>query len=206
MADDLLIVFIKNIVKGRVKTRLAADLGEEAALQIYGKLIQNTLKVSARVNADVRILFSDFIDQAIEFPGNGAFRDIQKGMDLGERMLNAFSDGFLAGYRHICLIGSDCYGISTEILTDAYKALRKQDFVLGPSNDGGYYLIGMNFLFPKVFRNKAWSTSTVLDNTLKDITGNASSYSLIPEMVDVDTKADLDQLNIDLKKYLNNAS
>jgi uncharacterized protein len=202
--DNLLIIFIKNSIKGKVKTRLAADLGEEVALKIYQKLTRNTLSVSAAVNTAILLQFSEFIDHSTGFTGNRTSMSIQKGIDLGEKMLNAFIDGFEAGYRHICLIGTDCYGINPEILTNAFNALKNTDFVLGPANDGGYYLIGMNSPFSLLFRNKAWGTSSVLENTLKDITGNGYSFTLIPELVDVDTAADLEELNIDLKKYLHN--
>ncbi|MBS0000300.1 MAG: TIGR04282 family arsenosugar biosynthesis glycosyltransferase [Cyclobacteriaceae bacterium] len=202
MSGNLLIIFIKNSIKGKVKTRLAADLGEDVALKIYKKLMDRTLRSSAPVRTDIYLLFSDYVDLPASIPGRRVTSGLQSGQDLGERMLNAFIDGFKGGYRHICLLGTDCYEISSAIIGEAFEKLTGHDFVLGPSNDGGYYLIGMNSLLEQVFINKPWSTSTVLEKTLHDIIENSCSYELLPELVDVDTRADLELLNINLKTFL----
>jgi len=139
---------------GGVKTRLARDLGKELAFKVYCKLVDNTFHQILNIPADKRILFSDFQDKKIIPDGLMASTGMQKGKDLGERMHHAFMEGFREGYHHICLIGGDCYEITGAIINEAFDRLRDYDFVIGPANDGGYYLIGMNGLADSLFLNK----------------------------------------------------
>jgi hypothetical protein len=189
---------------GRVKTRLAHDLGEEMALKVYRKLVDNTLHHIQNIPADKWILFTDFQDEKIVPDGLSASTGLQKGKDLGERMHQAFLDGFRAGYQRVCLIGGDCFEITAAIINEAFDRLHDYDFVLGPANDGGYYLIGMSHLLDRLFRNKKWGTSSVLKNTLSDIKKETSTYYLLRELVDVDTIDDFDHLNIKPENFIQN--
>ena len=202
MYENLLIIFIKNNVNGNVKTRLARDLGPWIAQRIYHKLVKATLVAAAPLKADIRLSFSENLDDYSYYRGEKISREIQSGIDLGEKMLTSFSCAFSEGYRHICLIGTDCYGINPGILNHAFETLQNKDFAIGPSNDGGYYLIGMNFLFKDAFLNKSWGTGSVLEETLTGIRDAGFSYGLVREMVDIDTKSDLDLMNIDLKNFV----
>ncbi len=199
---DLLIIMIKNSIKGKVKTRLARDIGEELAIEVYQKLLEMTFSATRPMPVDQWVLYSDFIDDHDIWSDNNYKKGIQEGENLGDRMLNAFKNGFDEGYQHICIIGSDCYLLDTETLIEAFDKLRSYDFVLGPSTDGGYYLLGMNKLYKVVFQNKQWSTSAVLKQTLKDINDQSFSCFLLKEFTDIDTKADLDLLKINLKDLL----
>jgi rSAM/selenodomain-associated transferase 1 len=202
LQEDLLIIFVKNPIRGKVKTRLAADLGKDTSLKVYKKLIDITFRAIEPLRMDKWILYSDFVEGFSDSLDKRTSKGIQQGDDLGERMMKAFTDGFNAGYRHICIIGSDCYDIHPEIIQGAFKFLHKYDFVIGPSTDGGYYLLGMKYLFEDIFKNKRWSTSSVLDSTLQNIRKHSYSYFLLQELTDIDTKADLELLKIDLKKFL----
>ena len=202
MKEDLLIIFIKNPIKGSVKTRLAADLGDDVALEVYKKLIEITFQAIEPVEGDKWVLYSDFIEASFDSPDGNIVTGVQQDGDLGQRMLQAFARGFSAGYQHICIIGSDCYNIRPEIIQEAFRRLLSYDFILGPSTDGGYYLLGMNSLFEDVFINKRWSTSNVLRTTLQNIRKNSYTYYLLEELTDIDTKADLELLKIDLKTFL----
>jgi len=193
---------IKNTIKGKVKTRLAVDIGENLALEVYQKLLEMTLSATIPLHVDQWVLYSDFIEQNDIWQGYNYKKAIQEGKDLGDRMMNAFKNGFKEGYQHICIIGSDCYLLDTKTLRKAFDKLKSYDFVIGPSTDGGYYLLGMNKLYKKVFQDKQWSSSKVLEHTLHDIKHQSFTYFLLKEFTDIDTKADLDLLKIDLKDLL----
>lgn len=204
LSDDLLIILVKNPVLGKVKTRLALDLGEEMALRIYRKLVDNTMHHIQNLPADKWILFTDYQDEKIVPDRLSATTGLQKGKDLGERMQRAFLDGFRAGYHQICLIGGDCLEITAAIISEAFDRLHDHDFVLGPANDGGYYLIGMKRLLDRLFINKKWGTSSILKDTLSDIEKDNSSHFLLKELVDMDTLEDFEHLNIKPENFIQN--
>ena len=116
---------------------------------------------------------------------------VQQGMDLGERMHNAFAAGFADQYRSICIIGSDCYELTPAIINSAFLVLKQQEVVLGPATDGGYYLLGMNNFYPDLFRNINWSTASVLAQTLQAAENNKLKVAFLPTLTDVDEEKDL---------------
>ena len=183
----LLIVFVRNPAKGRVKKRLAASVGEEAALQIYQQLLEGLAAVLREVEVQQEVHYSDFIPEQDLWGGKE--KRLQEGEDLGERMAGAFQKGFQEGYRQIVLIGSDLPYLSPQDLQAAFSALDKHDYVLGPAEDGGYYLIGMKSLNSKLFRNKSWGSSSVLQETLEELQND--SLFLLEERRDLDTYEDL---------------
>ena len=183
----LLIVFVRNPAKGRVKKRLAARVGEEAALQIYQQLLEGLAAVLREVEVQQEVHYSDFIPEQDLWGGKE--KRLQEGEDLGERMAGAFQKGFQEGYRQIVLIGSDLPYLSPQDLQAAFSALDKLDYVLGPAEDGGYYLIGMKSLNSKLFKNKNWGSSSVLQETLEELQND--SLFLLEERRDLDTYEDL---------------
>ena len=106
-------------------------------------------------------------------------------------MKNAFVAGFETGYTSICIIGTDCYELTAEIITEAFEELESADAVIGPATDGGYYLLGMNKPHVDVFNNKKWSTETVLKETLDDFEALELIYVKLDALNDVDTEDDL---------------
>ena len=193
-SDSLLIIFYKNPVAGRVKTRLAATLGESRALDIYLKLAAHTRSVSEATPFDKIVFYSDAIDPADEWPGEKFMKALQQGNDLGERMSNAFREAFHREYRFACIIGTDCAGLTRDIIRNAFEALEESDAVIGPAQDGGYYLLGMKRLLPHVFENKQWSTPTVFDETVRDFRSMGLSYETLPVLRDVDREDDLPEM------------
>ena len=183
----LLIVFVRNPAKGRVKKRLAVSVGEEAALQIYQQLLEGLAAVLREIEVQQEVHYSDFIPEQDLWGGKE--KRLQEGEDLGERMAGAFQKGFQEGYRQIVLIGSDLPYLSPQDLQAAFSALDKHDYVLGPAEDGGYYLIGMKSLNSKLFRNKSWGSSSVLQETLEELKND--SLFLLEERRDLDTYEDL---------------
>ncbi len=185
---QLLIIFVKNIKLGKVKTRLAKTIGDEGALEVYTQLVQITEKATKTIDVDKLIYFSDTI---INTKWKMVNKKVQIGNDLGERMHNAFYDGFKQGYESIVLIGSDLPEISAAIILNGFAALEQKEVVFGPAEDGGYYLIGMNSLNPMLFENKPWSKNNLLAITLQELSQENIAFSLIEMLNDIDTFEDL---------------
>lgn len=201
MNQKAVIVFQKNLVLGKVKTRLAVDLGKEETLDIYRQLIDATYKaLQALKNTEIFIFFSDYLE---ELPSDVPFNFtgyIQKGNDLGERMLNAFTDIFKKGHESIVIIGTDCPYLNKEILNNAFKILEKNDVALGPAKDGGYYLLGMKTVIPELFENIPWSTDKVLELSVDVIRSKKLSFRLLPYLSDIDTREDWENYKVFLEK------
>jgi hypothetical protein len=188
MSKKLLIIFVKNIKLGKVKTRLAKTVGDENAFTIYKALVEVTEKATSTINVDKRIYFSDaIIDE--KWPND--YKTIQKGANLGERMSNAFHDGFDDGYTKIVLIGSDLPNITKNVIHEGFRSLIQNDIVFGPAEDGGYYLVGMSKFHKCIFKNKAWSTPNLLEETLAELKQKKIEVSLIETLNDIDTFEDL---------------
>lgn len=191
MNKELLIIFYRNPELGKVKTRLAASVGDEKALAIYLRLSAHTREVSENLTMDKSLCYSDFADSEDNWPLAKYKKEIQTGRDLGERMKNAFASGFELGYQKIVIIGTDCFELTAEIIKQSFERLDHHDAVIGPALDGGYYLLGMKKLIPEIFRNKAWSTESVCTETMKDLERLNLVYSLSPPLRDVDEVKDL---------------
>lgn len=192
MQKNLLLVFVKNPELGKCKTRLAATIGDEKALTFYRNMLQHTKPIVEDVQADKQIHYSAYIDQDDIWPNDGDFsKQLQESGDLGDKMKAAFKAGFEAGYERVSIIGSDCYTITSTIINGAFRALESKDAVLGPSTDGGYYLVGMQHLIPEIFESKNWSTESVTPDTIKDFETQGKSYELLTALTDIDTEADL---------------
>ncbi len=114
----------------------------------------------------------------------------QEGNSLGERMANAFDTVFSRGYRKAIIIGTDCIEISNDLISKAFQSLSKTEVVLGPSKDGGYYLIGLTKIINKIFDGIQWSTKQVLTQTLDNLMAIDQSYQLLETLRDIDTIRD----------------
>lgn len=187
---NLLIVFTKNIELGKVKTRLAKSIGDEAALDVYKQLVEITERETIAVsNTDLHIYYTNFIDQN-HWPEATKF--IQVDGDLGDKMGQAFQHGFSLGYDRVVGIGSDLPDIRSNIIEEVFTALKNTDTVFGPATDGGYYLLGMNQFYPSIFTNKPWSTDELLNVTITELEHEQCSIRLLQEFNDIDTLEDLE--------------
>ena len=191
MDTPLLIIFTRNPERGKVKTRLAAATDDDFALGIHEKLLEITKKAAGTCGGDVAVYYSEHFPERDIFSGTGAAVFVQKGKDLGLRMLNAFRQAFLDGYKRVVLIGTDCPGLSAGILRDAFSLLEMNGAVIGPAEDGGYYLIGLRALLPELFTGKRWSTPHVCEEALDALENNGVNCALLPELRDIDTIEDL---------------
>lgn len=188
MKKNLLIVFVKNIILGKVKTRLAKTIGDVGAFTIYSELVNITKQASQQVDVDRYIYYSDVI---IPSKWEGDKKFVQEGDHLGIKMQKAFKNGFEEGYENIILIGSDLPKISKKIIDSGFESLATNTLVFGPAEDGGYYLIGMSKMNASIFENKPWSQSELLDVTLAQLREQQQTVGLIEPLNDIDTFEDL---------------
>lgn len=184
-----LIIFVRNPVLGKVKTRIAATLGNEKALAVYKCLLAHTCRIVSGLEVSNHIFYADGVTQNDIWEGVEKYEQV--GNDLGEKMNNAFVQLFDKGFRKIVIIGSDCMELSADILDLAFEKLDIFDMVIGPAKDGGYYLLGMNAPHLDVFENIDWSTNRVLDQTMQIMHRNNLLIRLLPELNDVDKAEDI---------------
>lgn len=168
MSKNLLLIFTRNPELGKVKTRLAQGVGNENALEIYKTLLKHTRDVVIQVDCVKRVGYSVMVREEDLWDSAQFEKFEQQGGDLGARMHDAFDNGFLDGYEKVLIIGSDLYDLRPAHIQEAFAALDNNDAVIGPAQDGGYYLLGMKTLVKAVFYNKKWGGDTVFKDTMKD--------------------------------------
>jgi len=186
---ELLLIFTRNPELGKCKTRLAATIGDVAALQVYKFLLEHTAKTTEGLTAKKVVYYSEEIWKEDVWDNAIFEKKLQQGIDLGERMYNAFKTGFKDGFEKIIIIGSDLFDITPQDLEMAFGLLDTTDFVIGPAEDGGYYLLGMKIAKPSLFTDKAWGTGTVLRDTLKNL--EDENHQLLKTKNDVDVYEDI---------------
>lgn len=184
-----LIIFVRNPVLGKVKSRIAATRGEENALAVYKYLLQHTKIITAGLSVTKFVFYTDEITTNDLW--NGYEKCLQSGNDLGERMSNAFEYLFEKGFTKIVIIGSDCFELDEKMISNAFLKLNENEIVIGPATDGGYYLLGMQLPFKNLFENIVWSSDSVFNETIKQIQQHKLSLYLLPELSDVDEEKDI---------------
>lgn len=189
-SKDLLLIFTRNPELGKCKTRLAATIGDEAALDVYNFLLRHTFDITKNLNTAKQVWYSEEIWDDDIWEDTYFDKRLQQGEHLGIRMANAFQEGFASGYERILIIGSDMYDLDQKYLEHAFTELKKNDYVIGPASDGGYYLLGMNTFNPKLFRNKDWGNSSVLKDTQQDLKGE--KVGLLETRNDIDLYEDIE--------------
>ena len=189
MSKNLLLIFTRNPELGKVKTRLAKTIGAEKALAIYKFLLAHTKKVTEKIACDKAVYYSVKVREDDLWNGEIYQKKQQLGEDLGIRMQNAFQDAFANGYEKVLIVGSDLIDLSEEIIEKGFLQLASNDVVIGPAEDGGYYLLGMKSVHPNVFKNKNWGTSSVREETLNDL--KDKKVHLLNELNDADVLDDI---------------
>ena len=184
-----ILVFTKNPQLGKVKTRLAKSIGKEKSLFIFRKLIEKTAQTIGSISVHKSLYYSEFIENGNLWDTQVSEKKIQNGDTLGERMSNAFQDGFEKGFEQIVIIGTDLWDLESSDIDQAFKALETNAAVIGPATDGGYYLLGLSQWMPEVFKNKNWGTASVLNDTMDDF--KERKVALLKPKNDVDNYEDL---------------
>lgn len=188
-------IFVKNPEMGKVKTRLAKTIGNNSALLVYKHLLQYTKNTALELGLDRHVYYSNFIDP-YDLWDNNVFRKYkQEEGDLGFRMKSAFEGAFEEGYEKVVVIGSDCYELDAASIEDAFKRLDTNDCVVGPANDGGYYLLGMRQFTPELFEGIVWSTDQVYPTTLAKCEAQKLSVASLKEMTDIDEFCDIEKFD-----------
>jgi uncharacterized protein len=191
-----LLIFAKNLIHGEVKTRLASTVGHDKAMTVYEQLIAHTIETTKHLPVDKTVFYSKRIELEDAWDNKIYEKNIQTGNDLGDKMKNAFATVFGNRNKKLVIIGTDCPDLNASVIVNAYVYLEDHDIVIGPASDGGYYLLGMKKLHPRLFEKIDWSTGKVLAQTLKICESSNLSTFLLPELSDIDDENDL-------KKYMN---
>ena len=199
-------VFVRNTQLGAVKTRLAATVGDQMALKIYRLLLKHTAQEVNKVSAHKKVFYSEHIKDVDIWGEMNFLKGLQSKGNLGQRMESAFKAAFAKGYKNVVIVGSDLYSLKSSHIETAIKQLKKNEVVIGPATDGGYYLLALKISLPALFYYKQWGSATVLKDTLNDL--KSSSVFLLEPLNDIDTFQDLKKetellkkLKIDVKTY-----
>jgi len=191
--NNALILFTRNPELGKCKTRLAKTIGDVQALNIYKYLLKHTANISKQVNADRFVFYSEQIIKEDIWDSSRFYKMLQKGEDLGARMHHAFQILFNKGYKKCIIIGSDLYDLHPDDIEKGYKQLENSDVVIGPSEDGGYYLLGIKSLQNNIFKNKAWGTDSVFQDTVTDL--EKKNIAFLDAKNDIDTWDDIKDID-----------
>lgn len=194
----ILIVFVKSPEAGSVKSRLAADVGEHKARRLYMHFVEDLLESLDKAGFLLNIFFHPPNHKNILAKWLGRHRryESQRGDDIGERMKNAFEKSFSDGFEAVILIGGDIPDMTGAIVKEGFAALKSSDAVIGPSLDGGYYLIGFRSgtFVPEVFTGIVWGTDGVMKSTREILENKGLRLSFLPPWRDIDTYEDLTAL------------
>lgn len=195
---DALGIFVKRPVPGIVKTRLAASVGNKRAAEIYGGFLKSII-TKCETLAEKRTLGYVSEQQGEDDPAREYFSKFestgyelwpQPNGNLGHRMTEFFRTQLEQGASRVVLIGSDSPTLPVDFIQQAFQMLETKQIVIGPSTDGGYYLVGMNRFTPKIFTGIEWSSEAVLEQTVQRLKSANASLGLLPVWYDIDTIED----------------
>lgn len=199
MNSNQLIVLVKNLIPGTVKQRLAKEIGEDLAMEVYKELVSYTAEITDKVkDVDKVVYYSQYVELWDFFSDEKYQKKIQEGNDLGQRMLNAFYDSFEDGYSKAVLIGSDIPDISKAVITEAFAKLDDHDVVIGPAEDGGYYLIGMKDAHKELFEDLEYGHNKVYHELVEAAENKGLKIATVKTLFDLDTKADMKKAGIEI--------
>ena len=193
--DRCLLFFIKNPESGKVKTRLASAIGDKMAVKLYKRFL---LEMLFTLNKGTFLFYLCYspespLSDLIKWLGDQYLYMPQSGENLGERMKNSFAEAISMNFKRVVLIGSDIPDLPLQFIEEAFASLQDKDVVIGPSFDGGYYLIGFrNETFsPRVFEGIHWSTESVFEKTLRVLKQEGRTVHTLQPLRDIDTVEDL---------------
>jgi hypothetical protein len=207
LTKECLIIFTRYPEPGKTKTRLIPVLGAEGAATLQRKMTEGTLaeakKLQASYPLSVEVHFAGGNEQLMQdWLGSSIIYRQQSEGDIGCRMASAFQASFEAGINATVIIGTDCPDLNAQLMAQAFQALHQHDLVLGPAQDGGYYLIGLRRLIPELFTGIRWSTAEVLQQTHTIAQKLELAVGFLPLLSDVDRPEDLSidrQVGADVK-------
>jgi rSAM/selenodomain-associated transferase 1 len=192
---EALIIFVRNPVRGKVKTRIASEIGDDKALEVYQRLLLHTREITQILPVSKYVYYSDFIPQYDIWTEQRYQQRMQSGDDLGARMHQALVE-VVKEHGKVVLIGSDIADLDAQTLHQAFQSLEYVETVIGPAKDGGYYLIGCKGSVPGLFNNMEWSNSMVFQRTLIRLLEYKLNFRMLVRKTDVDTRSDLIELGL----------
>lgn len=203
----IIIIMAKVPAAGKVKTRLEPVLSPEKCAELAGAFLRDAVNKAVKQNNQLIIAFSpaERRDYFNKFSRHRIIFTPQKGLDLGEKMFNAFEFAFEQKADSAVMIGTDSPTFPQKFIKQAFENLEKTDAVLGKSADGGYYLIGLKTLKKEIFENVEWSSEKTFEQTARNIEKCGLKLSLVPEWFDVDLPEDLERLRKDLSQNADSA-
>lgn len=198
---DELGVFAKYWAAGAVKTRLAASYGKSGAAELYRVFLETTLRRFQEIGSARTVVYAPRSKEGAfaDLAGPMWRREAQSDGDLGARLEGYFHSAIARGQERVVVVGSDCPTVPIDYLRRSFEELRRRRVVLGPSPDGGYYLIGAAGFVPPVFERIAWSTDSVWRETIERLDSAGIEYAVLPEWYDVDTAEDLKRMDDQLR-------
>jgi rSAM/selenodomain-associated transferase 1 len=199
MNKSAILIFIKNPDLGRVKKRLAQSVGDGKALEVYKQMLEHTQQITKSLSSDKFLYYDRLADTTDTWPNSIYQKKTQSGKDMATRIQNALKDVFNAGYEHAIIIGSDCLELDERIIRLAFRQLEHFDYVLGPTKDGGLYLLGVNSQHQKLFKIEGWGTEQLTSQTQKTIQHFNKNCFMLSELSGVVT---IDDLNDKLKNLV----
>ena len=199
MNHQHLIVFTRYPEAGKTKTRLISALGEEGAAHLQRQMTEQTInkvkQLENLISLSVEVRFVGGDIQLIEnWLGSDLKYQEQGPGNLGDRMERAFQEAFNNGNKYVVTIGIDCPNLSTDLIKQAFEKLTKNDLVIGPATDGGYYLIGLSQFIPELFRGINWGSAQVLEKTVTTAQFLNLVVAYLPILSDIDRPEDLNNL------------
>jgi len=190
LSDNAIIVFVKNPELGNVKTRLAKTIGDQKALEIYLALCNYTRQLLLDIECDRYLFYDQSIIIDDEWSEDFFHKKLQSNGDLGDRMSHAFTK-VIDKHEKVIIIGSDCPQIQKAHVELAFDSLDETDLVIGPSLDGGYYLLGMKEQHSFLFHGMPWSKSSLYGECLRKIFSRNKTLTELDYLTDVDHEEDL---------------
>jgi rSAM/selenodomain-associated transferase 1 len=191
MKTNALLIFTRNPELGKVKTRLAKTIGNEKALTVYKDLLLHTRNETQAIDCDKFVFYDSEIVEDDIWSGTSYQKKLQSNGDLGQRMHDAFKTLFEMGYSNCIIVGSDLFDLKAIIIETAFKELLNYEVVIGPAEDGGYYLLGLKKDDHAIFQNKDWGTASVFKATMRDLENK--KVGLLDTLNDIDTFEDLER-------------
>ena len=193
-------IFAKAPVPGTVKTRMSPPLSPAQCLRLHRALVNHTLArmrplIASGLEACLCLTgtLQEALEQAGRMEARGFGVDVQRGAHLGERLSHALTTRFNQGFPKVIFVGTDCPSLGSKTVRDAVRALDRQEVVIGPAQDGGYYLIGFAACLPEILQGIPWGTPAVHETTLDRLRRRGAGWKLLERQADLDTFGDLKQ-------------
>ncbi len=188
--NSALIIFAREPKDGKTKTRLLKRFPVKLVTRFYKDFVKTVLKTAHAARCNRRFIYYAGTGSSISFLRRFENKFVlkrQMGQGLGVRMYRAFKACAKQGFDKMIIIGTDCLSLTKKDIQKAFEKLEQYDCVLGPSKDGGYYLIGLKSPHKELFENIQWSTDSVFDHTIKKLERLNKNYYLLRRQEDVDT-------------------